>query len=863
MVTRWPFVGRYAEVSRVEALLGDGVGALLVGEPGVGKTALARHIAARAGRAGTPVTTFAGHAATGGEVPYEPFATVLGGVDGRPPPAVEVAARVRDALPAGNVLLVVDDVHLFGEASARVVGHLAADAHIGLVMTAIGERPVPLAVDRLWRDGTCQRVDVRGMPVEDVGAALEAALGGPVDPRTTRLFAGRTEGNALLLRELTLAAVTGGALTRRDGVWSLTGEPPLSDGLRALVATRFASVDPALLVALETVAAGEPLDARVALAAVGAERLEELETARLLVVRDGLGTSDVGTAHPIYGEVLRAGMPKLRLRRLRLDLARTIEKSPAASDRDLVRAALWRVDAGQVGDLDQLIRAARAARVFSLDTAEHLARAAHEASASVDAALLLAEVYTLTGRPADAARLTAALPPDSLSAADRDAIVYTAAMGQGLPGGDLAGAADLVAGAVAGAPEASKMLRALHASLLALDAHPAPAFEVGAPLVHDTTADPATRTLAAIAVVGAAFWLGRTREADRIGAALLPVTDSVRPAMPFGTPSLRLMMICGAIEEGRLDDAEREALAMREVAAATDDEWAEPRAGYCLGRVALLHGQAGTARRYFQRCLGTMTPFDRSFVRHLSSCLARAASAGGDVATATAALAVPADTPKITAYELEFDLAEAALLAARLRLPEAAERAAWVASAAAARQQWNVAVTACHDAARYGGATYVVGAARDAAARVDGTFGGVALGHVTALAGRDPAALARSSDAFESLGMVQYAAEAAAEAAIGYASRGDGRSARACGQRFARLRDECEDVAFPWLAAVTAAAPLTVRERQVARLAAAGGSDADIASQLGISLRTVQTHLTRVYDKLGVRRRGDLATHLD
>ncbi|HEY0934698.1 MAG TPA: helix-turn-helix transcriptional regulator, partial [Trebonia sp.] len=51
---------------------------------------------------------------------------------------------------------------------------------------------------------------------------------------------------------------------------------------------------------------------------------------------------------------------------------------------------------------------------------------------------------------------------------------------------------------------------------------------------------------------------------------------------------------------------------------------------------------------------------------------------------------------------------------------------------------------------------------------------------------------------------------------------------------------------------------LTPREQQVAVLAAAGRTDAQIAAELAISARTVSTHLTSVYGKLGVSTRRDL-----
>ncbi|HTD33961.1 MAG TPA: LuxR C-terminal-related transcriptional regulator [Candidatus Elarobacter sp.] len=56
-----------------------------------------------------------------------------------------------------------------------------------------------------------------------------------------------------------------------------------------------------------------------------------------------------------------------------------------------------------------------------------------------------------------------------------------------------------------------------------------------------------------------------------------------------------------------------------------------------------------------------------------------------------------------------------------------------------------------------------------------------------------------------------------------------------------------------------APAPLTKRERTVAEHAAAGASNHEIAEALSISVRTVETHLTKIYGKLGVTSRGAMS----
>lgn len=52
---------------------------------------------------------------------------------------------------------------------------------------------------------------------------------------------------------------------------------------------------------------------------------------------------------------------------------------------------------------------------------------------------------------------------------------------------------------------------------------------------------------------------------------------------------------------------------------------------------------------------------------------------------------------------------------------------------------------------------------------------------------------------------------------------------------------------------------LSARELEIVRLLAQGSTDDEISAELGISPRTVQAHLARVRDKVGVRRRSQLA----
>jgi DNA-binding CsgD family transcriptional regulator len=112
---------------------------------------------------------------------------------------------------------------------------------------------------------------------------------------------------------------------------------------------------------------------------------------------------------------------------------------------------------------------------------------------------------------------------------------------------------------------------------------------------------------------------------------------------------------------------------------------------------------------------------------------------------------------------------------------------------------------------------------------------------------------------FAVLGYHLFAAEAAAGAVRIFRAARDPR-ALAASTVMADVLARCGTMRTPMLLAVQPA--LTVRERQVAELAAEGVRSREIADRLYLSPRTVENHLQRVYTKLGVNGRVELAPAL-
>jgi DNA-binding NarL/FixJ family response regulator len=54
-------------------------------------------------------------------------------------------------------------------------------------------------------------------------------------------------------------------------------------------------------------------------------------------------------------------------------------------------------------------------------------------------------------------------------------------------------------------------------------------------------------------------------------------------------------------------------------------------------------------------------------------------------------------------------------------------------------------------------------------------------------------------------------------------------------------------------------AALTGRERSIAELVALGESNSQVAQRLGISVKTVEKHVSSIFAKLGMRNRAQIA----
>jgi DNA-binding CsgD family transcriptional regulator len=276
----------------------------------------------------------------------------------------------------------------------------------------------------------------------------------------------------------------------------------------------------------------------------------------------------------------------------------------------------------------------------------------------------------------------------------------------------------------------------------------------------------------------------------------------------------------------------------------------------------MLAGLPATARGLLREAALSFERADE--VGHRSWALALLAEAEamlGQVADAEQAIAA---IPSRNSTHVYFDRRRTSLLvtAAAGEVGRAARQAIELADEARASRSPFFELTSAYTAMRLG----AVEEGRRVVSLAPSTQGLLTVAfadHAGALLRDDGDRLDQAATTFHRLGMRVLAAEAAVHASLAYRRAGLAAKARAASTRAAVLHSACEGARTPILAQGTVVADLTRREREVALLAAQGMTSRRIATKLGVSVRTVDNQLGRVYTKLGVAGRRELSAVVD
>ncbi|MHA3024033.1 LuxR C-terminal-related transcriptional regulator [Mycobacterium sp. BMJ-28] len=859
MILEWPLLGRSAELRTIiDTVRGDGRrsrGIVLSGTTGVGKTYLAREAITALSRPPVTCRWIAG-TASARSVPLGAFADIAS--DFGPDPLHRVREVISTLIGDGEVILGVDDAHLLDDLSAFAVHQLVSRGLATVILTIRSGEPAPDAITAIWTDGLLTLLELQPLPADVLAELVEHALDGPVHSRCAQQLWQYTQGNVLYLRHLIDSEVRAGRITRQSGVWLWDGRPQLSASLTELVEAGIARSPQNVRTVLDALVVAEPLSADVLARVTEPGALAEAESLGLVHIDGG----SVRLAHPMFGEVRRTG--SLRMRRLRGAIATELAGKNSADPRDLVRRAVLAIDSDLPPDPALLSAATWAAiRLLALQIADTLAQHAVAAGSGIEAQLARVMALTWQERGEDAERVLAELASDPNSPLRVQismlrALNFASVLGR-------PGAAERVLDDVGSTDENTAPLAcAVRALIAAVRGHAEDAVERAHAVVNGTPDHHLAYMLSTFALISGLTGLGRIAEVEaaaEAGYALAqahPEVSHLRVPLSFlhayaGRPAGALAQLDATITRIRSDTLD----------IPFEGSWqvAESWRAFVGGLSAICRGELANAQRACRESLvdagadhgGRMR---KRFARlWLADALAMAGLAS-DAHREFAPIQRWDADPEARGWHVERSLTHAWVCAAEGAVSEAVEILSTAAAQEAelGRPAWEVLLL--QTATQFGDRTTAV-RLTELAGVVEGPRAPVAAAHAVALAADDGDGLLAAAARYQQFGDLVAAADAAAQGNDAYRRAGKRGSALTASATAQRLAAAC-GADTPALRADTLRLPVTARQREIIALAAQGFTNKQIADRLGMSRRSVEGHLFRACQRVGVNSRDQL-----
>jgi hypothetical protein len=781
-----------------------------VGAAGVGKSRLAAEAARLAAGGAAVERVIATESARG--LPFGAFSHLLPAdpaAAASPIPAAIGALRERS--PGRAAIVLVDDAHLLDPGSAALVLALASTGAARPLLTVRSGVPLADALVALWKDRGLLRLDLQPLASDEVAELVDALLGGPADAVVHRRAFELSEGNPLYVREFLADAGRSGALAHSEGLWHLSGERPRLERLRELIATRTRDLTVAARRGLELLALCSPLALAELRELAGSQAIEELEQAGLAVVADG--EEKVALAHPLHGEVVRDELADEARRRLGRELAATLAARPDLAPLDLVRAAAWKLEAGEP-DPGLCLRACRSALLnvagvpgtgwggpdpgLALRLADAAGPGLEPALHAARALMTLDRFAEVEERLAPLEREAAVAGPELAGAYLRTRALSLRWRGAGPKALELIErAADWDDG-----PDWAALGASLRGWILFYDGRHARAVAELEPLAATPGLAPAARLDLLVALVTALDRLGLTDRCEALEPDIQALADELdRAGIQTGWARY-------AVDSQARVDAARglPAVAQRlaagiERAQARGDEALAGGLGWAAGRLELIRGHIADAARILERATAGLAVGDPKTALGLCLAdLARAHAARGDAAAAAAALAraqaAAGERPAFRRLALELGGARAWVQAARGR--PAAAREQLLALADAAGEDLTIQADATYAALRLGAPPRAC-AERLAplVERMQSDVASACAAHAKALAHRDGRAQLQAARRFSKLDVNILCAEAAAGAARALRQEGRQESARDAAALAASHASRCQGARTP------------------------------------------------------------------
>jgi DNA-binding CsgD family transcriptional regulator len=850
-----PNTPREKLLATIVASLASGKATILVGPAGIGKTSLFRQSLKHESIAGFP-RRHAVASASAQRFSFGAFAGLVSIESGTIDPVAVMSMTIAELRRTKTrTLLVADDAHVLDDQSAALLHHLVVEDAATVFATVRSGTTPPDAVRRLLSDGLANVISVLPMSDAEVVALAEAELGGLLDRATAKRLTATSEGNPLIVLELLRSSQSAGLLTCRGLVWSAE-EFVVGSSARELVRDRMGALDSDVLSVARVFAVGGALPKRVALAVCGRTKLARAQAAG--IVAEQIDTEVLDLAHPLMVEGLRAEVPHEDAITILAKLMDVTSAEPTDKKDLVVPRSLWAIELSDQPNCDPAILISVANRYVNtaqMGLARRLAEAAVRAGGGAEAEKTLWRASGGMGLPAH-------------SEADVEAL-FERANGQS-------------EGFILGVVPFEGLFEDLAKTRFALDGDPRAdaieAHEIGTALRIGLPpqgflprlleiADHSKNHLAAMLAVQILSPL--MKESGR-GGDWLALVDRVeasgRSENLNGEPNQFHEVHLGAMRAeclGQLGDvgaAQRE-LNTRVWNPFNGESVLAKVIGNCSeAAIALAQGRPTDALR----CTGVVLSIVGTLEAGGTGPWARAATRFAS-AWAGVDVQIPESPETLTNpcknYEVQVELFHCEALASKSALVHARDRALALSDRAERDGLNALALNAIHLSSRIEPTVRLSERAAVLAAMCQGQLGVVQAQHCEALSSNDASLLETVSEQFEALGHLAWALEAAHAASE--MSRRQG--LRAAVLRTNQLVDTLtkRGVAPTFAMAVVGSIErLSIREIEIARLAANGETNRSISTLLGLSQRTVESHLQGVYRKVGVNDRAALARAL-
>ncbi len=349
-----PFVGRSNELANLREVVAHHQGLLVIGDAGVGKTALIDQFLAQRGRT-------------------HPEQRVVAFDDAEPDDL--------NGLNGVDIVVRIDEITSLQPELVGVLAKRCRNGELILIVTLRSRQKINDHLLRLWKDGHIGRFDLAPFGRADIAELLEQSLKGPISADLSWHVWQSTGGFPRFVNDFVEAAKQCGAITFQSGTWLLSGDAQASFSVLDVVNHVLDDLPPDQREAIELIALSEPvslatlcrfippevLDAT--LATGHAERITDTKTGQIML----------RTKHHRFAlstrELIGPGRQRMLYERTFAD-ARDDASVRSESHEHVLRKIEWALASGLRPSLSQLVAATNAA--FVLDRRDETDRLASE-----------------------------------------------------------------------------------------------------------------------------------------------------------------------------------------------------------------------------------------------------------------------------------------------------------------------------------------------------------------------------------------------------------------------------------------------------------------------------------------------------